>query len=637
MSTALQQFDYVLAHFHTRHQPHDGKAQVFCAGHDDQHKESLSIAISDDGRRILLYCHACGKEATPAIVEAAGLTMNDLFIGDGTAWIPRPRPIAPPKAPTPPPQPKAARVRCLARWEYPCLDAAGVLQATKVRSNYLLDDGTIEKSYYWQRPDKGAPGLHGRKVESLPLYGSHLLAALPDGATVVVDEGEKAARSLLDRDIAAVGSVTGAGSTPGRAALAMLAGCDVVLWPDNDTAGRDHMTRIASALIALPEEQRPASVRWLDWPDAPDKGDAADHPGDAAALAALIAAAPVWSLAAPVSGDMSGASDACQAEIARLGAIVAERDRQIAAMTSELIEQDQAIARLERQRASLRQGTRRLAEDNRALLALAHHPRTCKAVGAVWALSKHISRAPTDFTRTYYQDVARDSASSPTTIGRLVGDLEDEGVLEVRRDAIPAADGKPKRTAVHTRLPAAVRAGMQDASRTVTPAAVAIAVVDALPKTRPVSDDGNTHGGADKSGKRRGWCPCCKKTTARRVERRRIERCAECETILDDTLTVETIDIDGTRKNVYYGPPHGLGQADDGMQTDAITTSTDGMQDASRIPDPAMPQLRLLGPFPAICDAPGCDADATVRHGAHDYCATHAQSGEGGYAAAGGG
>ncbi len=70
-----------------------------------------------------------------------------------------------------------------------------------------------------------------------------------------------------------MGTVTGAGGTPGPEALEVLRDRRVCLWPDNDEAGRKHMRRIAEALHGVAIE-----ILWFTWDGAPDKGDAADHP-----------------------------------------------------------------------------------------------------------------------------------------------------------------------------------------------------------------------------------------------------------------------------------------------------------------------------------------------------------------------
>lgn len=69
-----------------------------------------------------------------------------------------------------------------------------------------------------------------------------------------------------------MGTVCEASATPGAEALKVPEGRRVVLWPDNDEAGRKHMDRIAAALQGVASE-----VRIHRWPDAPEKGDAADH------------------------------------------------------------------------------------------------------------------------------------------------------------------------------------------------------------------------------------------------------------------------------------------------------------------------------------------------------------------------
>jgi hypothetical protein len=151
------------------------------------------------------------------------------------------------------PQPVAYEVR----------DAAGELVAIHERI-----DTAAGKRFIWRQPD-GTSGLGGLPLTDLPLYGMH---RLDHRSTVVICEGEKAAQSLMDRGVQAVGTVTGAASTPGPAALAELTGRSVVLWPDNDDVGRAHMGRVADRLDSEPV--------WIDWPDAPEHGDAADYTGN---------------------------------------------------------------------------------------------------------------------------------------------------------------------------------------------------------------------------------------------------------------------------------------------------------------------------------------------------------------------
>jgi hypothetical protein len=61
----------------------DHKFGARCPVHDDRHP-SLTVGTADDGSA-LIYCHACGPDATPAIVAKLGLEMRDLFVNRG-AW-----------------------------------------------------------------------------------------------------------------------------------------------------------------------------------------------------------------------------------------------------------------------------------------------------------------------------------------------------------------------------------------------------------------------------------------------------------------------------------------------------------------------------------------------------------------------
>jgi len=124
-------------------------------------------------------------------------------------------------------------------------NAEGNTVAIHVRED--LPDGS--KRLWWELPD-GRPGLSGLRVADLPLYGIHEVG---DAREVVVVEGEKARDALKSAGIIAVGTVTGAATTPSDSALRPLVrpGRGVVLWPDADERGRRHMVRIAEALHRL--------------------------------------------------------------------------------------------------------------------------------------------------------------------------------------------------------------------------------------------------------------------------------------------------------------------------------------------------------------------------------------------------
>jgi hypothetical protein len=159
-------------------------------------------------------------------------------------------------------------------------DPSGAYVAEHVR----LEPGRrgSDKDCLWFVHDR--PGLGGRKLRDLPLYGCHELAAAEAASPVVVTEGEKCRDALAARGIVAVGTVTGASVTPSDDVLRVLTGHNVVLWPDADRAGRDHMRRIAERLTALRIAQRTIDT----WPAATDGRDAADWTGTDAELHAML-------------------------------------------------------------------------------------------------------------------------------------------------------------------------------------------------------------------------------------------------------------------------------------------------------------------------------------------------------------
>jgi len=196
-----------------------GKWTARCSAHDDR-QNSLSVATGDDGRA-LLHCFA-GCD-TGQIVAALGLTLADLFT----------------------PEKQQAR-RIVAETDYRVRDEHGECHGIHRRRDY----SDRKKDVFWLAPDGRSKGLNGRKLETMPLYGSEHLAARP-GEPVIMCEGEKAAQALLDAGYLAVGTVTGASGAPNAEVLSVLIGRDVLLWPDHDVPGMTHMMRIARTLDAM--------------------------------------------------------------------------------------------------------------------------------------------------------------------------------------------------------------------------------------------------------------------------------------------------------------------------------------------------------------------------------------------------
>jgi len=145
-----------------------------------------------------------------------------------------------------------------------------------------------QKNIYWE------PRLRefGLSPADLPLYNVSALEGIGPGSTVTLTEGEKAADALIERGLVAVGTGTGATTTPADSVLAILLDHQVVLWPDNDIPGIKHMDEIADRLIELGCR----SVSIVRWNDAPGKGDAADFTGTDDELGELIVDATTYNV-----------------------------------------------------------------------------------------------------------------------------------------------------------------------------------------------------------------------------------------------------------------------------------------------------------------------------------------------------
>jgi len=92
----------------------------------------------------------------------------------------------------------------------------------------------------------GKPGLGGHEMRDLAYVPIRPLP--PD---VVVCEGEKATDAVIDAGYCAIGTVCGASSTPGEEFIRALVDHRVILWPDHDAVGYEHMGRIGTTLWDL--------------------------------------------------------------------------------------------------------------------------------------------------------------------------------------------------------------------------------------------------------------------------------------------------------------------------------------------------------------------------------------------------
>ncbi|MBK8754737.1 MAG: hypothetical protein IPL99_25245 [Candidatus Competibacteraceae bacterium] len=212
-----------------------------CPAHDD-HTPSLSVAEGENGK-ILLHCHAgCDY---PRIIAALGIA---------------------PELTRQSPQNDSRRLVTT----YPYCDASGVEVRQKLR--YAPKDFRIrhrDESGAWVYKTGPGPAVLYRFPD--------VKAAIAQGATVFIAEGEKDVDRLVAGGLVATCNIEGAsqaGQKPKwrKEYTAQLAGAArVVLLPDNDEPGRAHMQAIAQALRGKVGE-----VRIVELPELPDKGDVSD-------------------------------------------------------------------------------------------------------------------------------------------------------------------------------------------------------------------------------------------------------------------------------------------------------------------------------------------------------------------------
>ena len=245
-----------------------------CPAHVDN-KPSLSISTGKDGR-VLLNCHAgC---TTEEIVDAMGLTMNDLFQRSTATDDFK----------------GAGRSPVVARYDYQ--DADGTFLAQKLRR--------ADKSFAWRRPDGHGGWIYNRQGLTIPPYN------LPDVLAadhIYIVEGEKDADTLSSHGKIAVCGADGAGPGKWRSHYTgWLKGKSVTILQDNDDVGKAFAAETAAAVSKVAK-----SVKLLDltreWPELPKHGDVSDilQSGDPkltlARLESLEAITPEWSPAPPDS------------------------------------------------------------------------------------------------------------------------------------------------------------------------------------------------------------------------------------------------------------------------------------------------------------------------------------------------
>ncbi|MGD0275673.1 MAG: AAA family ATPase [Syntrophales bacterium] len=127
----------------------------------------------------------------------------------------------------------------------------------------------IPKTFRQRQPDHANPGKWIWDIEGVRLV-PYRLPELLKAKEIIIVEGEKDADNVIDSGFTATTSPMGAKKWRSEYSE-YFRGKNVVLIPDNDDEGREHMTQIASALMDIA-----ATIKWLDLPGLPIKGDVSD-------------------------------------------------------------------------------------------------------------------------------------------------------------------------------------------------------------------------------------------------------------------------------------------------------------------------------------------------------------------------
>jgi RecA-family ATPase len=159
-------------------------------------------------------------------------------------------------------------------------------QRRKARADDVPDD--VKDGWVW----------NVKGVRRVPYRLPELIKAVASHRRVFIVEGEKDCDTLARQGITATTNVGGAGkwNSGGKwneALAEHFRGADVVLIPDNDDAGRNHVNEVGQSLIGIA-----ARLRLLELPKLPDKGDVSDwftQGGTVEKFSALADAAPDWS------------------------------------------------------------------------------------------------------------------------------------------------------------------------------------------------------------------------------------------------------------------------------------------------------------------------------------------------------
>lgn len=243
--------------------------------------ESLAISLADGvwhdhatgegGDLIELYRLYRGISAPiDAIKEIAVDFLGDKIEFQRPVWQQTPRQYIEKKKQLLGDKPRADNTElgpAVAQWRY--YDLQGNIIAAVKR--FEPDGDPANKTFrpYCYREIDGIRKWTTGAPDMRPLYR---LPHIVTSQTIVLCEGEKAAQALADCGIEATTAMQGAKAPIEKTDWSPLAGKNVIIWPDNDEAGKDYARRVGAHLAIIGCE-----VRFISIPaEVPEKWDAAD-------------------------------------------------------------------------------------------------------------------------------------------------------------------------------------------------------------------------------------------------------------------------------------------------------------------------------------------------------------------------
>ncbi|MGQ9713063.1 MAG: hypothetical protein ACUVRC_10520 [Desulfotomaculales bacterium] len=179
-------------------------------------------------------------------------------------------------------------------------DKPSQAQAPEAVYRYTDENGNLlfevcrfpRKNFRQRRPDGAGGWIWNLKDTRRVLYRlPEILAAVREGRTVFLVEGEKDADNLTALGLAATTCPGGAGKWRTEYSE-VLRSANVVILPDNDEPGRRHAEQVAQALCGIA-----AKVRMVELPGLAEKGDVSDWlaaGGTKGKLLELAEAAAEW-------------------------------------------------------------------------------------------------------------------------------------------------------------------------------------------------------------------------------------------------------------------------------------------------------------------------------------------------------